>query len=202
MKISEIFASIQGEGRYIGRPQVFVRLTGCNLRCSWCDTKYAWECGKELTVDRVVREVARHKIKSVCITGGEPMLQLVELRQLVDRLKSRGYFIVLETNGTLYDRRIFSKVDCASVDMKPPSSKEKSDERILGKLRAKDQVKVVVADDRDLKYAKKVISKTKKAEVILQPAGGKDIKPLARKLLDLKMDSRVLPQLHKVVGLK
>ena len=227
MKVNEIFASIQGEGRYVGKPQVFVRLTGCNLRCRWCDTKYAWEDGglsqrstvhslqstvlagdsglktedrRQKTVDQIMREVKRHKIKSVCITGGEPMLQKGELRELVAGLKGSGYEVVLETNGTLYDKRIFDAVDCASVDMKPPSSGEKSDEKILKRLRRKDQVKVVVADGRDLKYAASVIKKSP-TEVIIQPTG-KRMKTLIKKALDLDLDARIIPQLHKLVGVR
>jgi len=225
MKVNEIFASIQGEGRYVGKPQVFVRLTGCNLRCRWCDTRYAWRGPQtkstvyslqstvltkdsgpktvdrgQKTVDQIMREIRSHKIRSVCITGGEPMLQKEELKLLVGRLKKAGYEVVLETNGTLYDKHIFEAVDCASVDMKPPSSGEKSDEKILKRLRRKDQVKVVVADGRDLKYAASVIKKSP-TEVIIQPTG-KRMKTLIKKALDLDLDARIIPQLHKLVGVR
>ena len=202
MKVSEIFASIQGEGRYIGRPQVFVRLAGCNLSCRWCDTGYAREGGVEKTVDEIVGEVGKHGIGSVCITGGEPMMQTAELRELIDKLKSMGYEIVLETNGTIYDKYIFESMDCVSVDMKPQSSGEKSDEEIIRKLCGKDQVKVVVADDRDLKYAGEIIAKAGDVEVILQPAGDKDFKYLAESVVDLKLNVSVLPKLNKLVGLR
>jgi len=201
MKVTEIFASIQGEGRYIGRPQVFVRLSGCNLRCSWCDSKYSWDGGKEMQVSDVLREIRRFRLLSVCITGGEPMLQRQELGRLIKGLKAKGYETVIETNGTLYDREIFSAVDCVSADMKPPSSKERSDERLLSRLRRKDQVKVVVADERDYDFAKKVMSKCR-AEVILQPCGGKRLKPLMERVLADRLDARVLPQLHKIAGVR
>ena len=180
MKVNEIFASIQGEGRYVGKPQVFIRLSGCNLRCRWCDTKYAWEGGREMTVGDVMKKVAKFKLKSVCITGGEPMLQVRELRKLVGMLKARGYEIVLQTNGTLYDAEVFRMVDCVSMDMKPPSSGEKSKELLLKRLKAKDQVKVVVADERDLRYARKIIGKSQ-TEVIIQPKSGKKLGKIARK---------------------
>jgi 7-carboxy-7-deazaguanine synthase len=201
MKVAEIFASIQGEGRYIGRPTAFVRLTGCNLRCRWCDTVYAYEGGREMTVAEVAKTVKMLGLRNVCVTGGEPMLQVAPLRELLGMLKNAGHEVVLETNGTLYDRVIFSTVDCVSMDMKPPSSGQKSDEKLLKKLKPKDQVKVVVADKKDLEYAKRIIRKSP-AEVILQPAGGKDVKALARKTLELKLECRVLPQLHKIAGLK
>ena len=128
------------------------------------------------------------------------MLQKEELKLLVGRLKKAGYEVVLETNGTLYDKHIFEAVDCASVDMKPPSSGEKSDEKILKRLRRKDQVKVVVADGRDLKYAASVIKKSP-TEVIIQPTG-KRMKTLIKKALDLDLDARIIPQLHKLVGVR
>ena len=201
MKVTEIFASIQGEGRYIGRPTTFVRLSGCNLRCSWCDTKYAYADGRQMTVAEVVKEVRRLGLRNVCITGGEPLLQAKELRGLLKQLRSAGCETVLETNGTIYDKEAFLAAACVSADMKPPSSGEKSDERILSKLSEKDQVKIIVADEKDMAYAKRIIPKSK-AEVVLQPLDGINMKKLAQDALKLKLDARVLPQLHKVVGLK
>jgi 7-carboxy-7-deazaguanine synthase len=201
MKVTEIFASLQGEGRYIGRPQVFVRLSGCNLDCSWCDSPHAKAPGKDMTVGEVVKEARRFGLRGVCITGGEPMLQLKPLRALMKALKGSGCEIVLETNGTRYDKEAFSKADCVSMDMKPPSSGVKSDESLLAKLRKKDQVKVVVADDADFEYARRIAKKSP-AEVIVQPVGGVDMKGIATKTIALGLDIRVLPQLHKVVGLR
>ncbi len=201
MKITEIFTSIQGEGRYIGKPQTFIRLSGCNMRCSYCDTKYSWKDGREKSVDSIMKKVKSLGLKSVCITGGEPMLQAKELKELLKKLKKCSYETVLETNGTLYDKTIFALVDCVSADMKPPSSGAKSDERILNKLRKKDQVKIIIADDKDLKYAQKIIAKTR-VEVILQPEGGKNIKSLVDKVLSKKITARVLPQLHKLINVK
>ncbi|MCX6695769.1 MAG: 7-carboxy-7-deazaguanine synthase QueE [Candidatus Altiarchaeota archaeon] len=201
MKVVEIFASIQGEGKHIGKPTVFVRLSGCNLECSWCDTKYAREGGKEMTVGEVVGEVKKHRINNVCITGGEPMLQLAELRQLVEKLGRLKYHTVLETNGTLYDKFVFDKVDCVSFDVKPPSSGEESDIRLLKKLMQKDQVKIVVSDEKDFKFAKRMLKKIP-VEVILQPAGGADIKWIAEKVIEEKLNARVLPQLHKIIKVK
>ncbi|MFH0862332.1 MAG: GTP cyclohydrolase, FolE2/MptA family [Candidatus Altiarchaeota archaeon] len=201
MKVAEIFASIQGEGRHIGKPTAFIRLTGCNLDCTWCDTKYARTGGKQLTVAEIVKAVRKLGLKSVCVTGGEPMLQLRELRQLLKHLRSAGCETVLETNGTIYDKEAFQAAGCVSADMKPPSSGEKSDERILSKLSEKDQVKVVVADDRDLAYAKRIVKKSK-AELIIQPVDGKEMRKLAQDVLKLKLDARVLPPAAQDIGVK
>jgi 7-carboxy-7-deazaguanine synthase len=201
MKVTEIFASLQGEGRYIGRPQVFVRLSGCNLDCSWCDTPHSKAPGRDMAVGDVVKAVRRYGPRGVCITGGEPMLQLKALRALVKGLKKCGCEVVLETNGTLYDREVFSLADCVSMDMKPPSSGEKSEESILRRLRKKDQVKVVVADGADFEYAK-AIAGISPAEVIVQPMGGTDVRGIAGRIIKEGLDVRVLPQLHKVVGLR
>jgi len=201
MRVKDIFASIQGEGKHIGKPTTFVRLSGCNLRCRWCDTRYAWTGGKEISVDEIVEHIRRMNLPNVCITGGEPMLQEKELEKLVGKLKRGGYHITLETNGTLYNKKIFDNVDCASVDMKPPSSGEKSDERILKKLKEKDQVKVIIANDRDLRFAKRITGKSK-VETILQPAAGANIKRIANKVIRQKINARLLPQLHKIIKLK
>ncbi len=101
MKVSEIFASIQGEGRIMGMPAAFVRLAGCNLNCEWCDTKYAWNVGKEMTVDEIVSEVNKIGLKDVVITGGEPLVQIDELSELVSKLYELGYVLHIETNGTI-----------------------------------------------------------------------------------------------------
>lgn len=201
MKVSEIFESIQGEGRCIGEPQVFVRLSGCNMRCTWCDTKYAWEGGKENSVQEVVDVVKSYKLNSVCITGGEPLLQADELLALIRALKDDDIKILLETNGSIYDIQVFNEVDHVALDLKPPSSGEKSVEFILSRLRPCDYVKVVVADDEDFMYAKKIIGKSG-VEVFLQPSDKGKFTWLADKVLEEKLNVRVLPQLHKVMGIK
>ncbi|MFC2162533.1 7-carboxy-7-deazaguanine synthase QueE [Candidatus Altiarchaeota archaeon] len=201
MKVIEVFASIQGEGRYIGRPSVFIRLAGCNLRCSWCDTKYAFTGGKELSVEELVYEVNRLNLSLVCITGGEPMLQIEQLRELVGKLQDVGHEVVVETNGTLYDEWVFDAADCVSMDMKPPSSGEESDIGILKKLKKKDQVKIVVAGDEDFEFAKDILKKTS-VEVILQPVDGANMSYIAEKVTKEGVDVRVLPQLHKLIGVR
>jgi 7-carboxy-7-deazaguanine synthase len=201
MKVVEVFASIQGEGKFIGEPTVFVRLAGCNMRCTWCDTKESWEGGEETSVDDVVKKVRSHGLDAVCITGGEPLLQADELLKLLRILRDEEYKIIIETNGSIYDIAVFNEVDHVACDMKPPSSGEKSDERILTRLRPCDYVKVVVADEGDLEYAKEMVGKSP-VEVFLQPADSGKLRWLAERVLEERIPARVLPQLHKVIGVK
>lgn len=201
MKVVEVFASIQGEGRFIGEPTCFVRLAGCNMRCSWCDTKKSWIGGEEKSVQEVAAEAESYGMSPVCLTGGEPMLQKEELIELIKKLRRKNHKLVLETNGSLYDRRVFEAVDHVACDMKPPSSGERSDESILGRLRPADYVKVVVAGDEDLFYAKKIASLSP-VEVFLQPDEPAKLNWLAGKVLEEGLRVRVLPQLHKMAGVK
>jgi 7-carboxy-7-deazaguanine synthase len=203
MMVNEIFLSIQGEGKEIGRPTVFIRLTGCNLRCNWCDTEYAFYEGKKMSVEEVLDEVDRYGIKRVCITGGEPLLQRDEVLVLVDALLSRGYEISIETNGSLPIDGIHENV-LISMDWKTPSSgeSEKMLESNLKFLREKDQLKFVIADERDYEYARDFLRKWRallSCEVIFQPVGVINIRWLAEKVLEDRLDVRVLPQLHKVI---
>ncbi len=201
MIINEIFMSIQGEGREIGKPTVFIRLTGCNLRCEWCDTKYAFYEGKEMSIEDVIKEAERYKIKRVCITGGEPLLQRDEVLKLVDVLLSKGYDISIETNGSLSIDGIPEGV-LISMDWKTPSSgeSEKMLESNLKLLKEKDQLKFVIADERDYEYAKDFLkSHDVECEVIFQPLGGLNLKWLAERALEDRLDVRVLPQLHKII---
>lgn len=201
MIINEIFMSIQGEGREIGKPTVFIRLTGCNLRCEWCDTKYAFYEGKEMSIEDVIKEAERYKIKRVCITGGEPLLQRDEVMELMDALLSKGYDISIETNGSLSIDGIPEGV-LISMDWKTPSSgeSEKMLESNLKLLKEKDQLKFVIADERDYEYAKDFLkSHDVECEVIFQPLGGLNLKWLAERALEDRLDVRVLPQLHKII---
>jgi len=161
MKMSEIFYSIEGEGIEIGRPEVFIRLAGCNLRCVWCDTKYALENGKEMGVEEVLHEVSKYPCKSVSITGGEPLLQRSELVGLIQRLKEKKYWIQLNTNGTIFDQKIFEMVDLITMDCKCPSSKMESKIDVLEKTQrlfnSKTQFKFVISNEEDYKYAKKIV---------------------------------------------
>ncbi|RPJ53565.1 MAG: radical SAM protein, partial [Methanobacteriota archaeon] len=139
MKTSEIFPSIQGEGRGQGLVTTFVRLAGCNLRCRWCDTRYAWDGGEEMSVDAVAAAVRDLGIRRICITGGEPLLQGDELSQLLAILAEEKYEIEIETNGTI-DPSPYHRYATICMDVKCPASGEESDLTLLARLGPKDSV--------------------------------------------------------------
>ncbi|MEM2293582.1 MAG: radical SAM protein [Nitrososphaerota archaeon] len=205
MKISEIFFSIEGEGIEIGRPEVFVRLSGCNLRCSWCDTKYALKNGKEMSIEEIIQEIGKYPCKNISITGGEPLLQRKELLELVKRLKNLGYWIQINTNGTIFDEEIFRLVDLISMDCKCPSSRMKSDLEVLKKTKDlfnfKTQFKFVISNEEDYEYAKKVVLSLNASNVIFQPEWNS--RKFTRKLVDLiKRDClniRIILQQQKMI---
>ncbi len=200
MIVNEIFLSIQGEGKDIGKPTVFVRLTGCNLRCTWCDTGYAFYEGKDMSIREIMKEVEKYGIGRVCITGGEPLLQKESL-DLTDRLIEEGYEVSIETNGALPIEGINKKA-VISMDWKTPSSgeTEKMRKENLKYLEEKDQLKFVIADEEDYEYALSFLRKhDARCETIFQPLGGLNIKWLAERVLEDKMDVMVLPQLHKII---
>ncbi len=200
MKITEIFYSIQGEGKQMGLPTIFVRTGGCNLKCDWCDTKYAWEGGKEMSLKKIREAVQEFSASRVCLTGGEPLIQ-DEIYELIDTLKE-GYDITVETNGSLDISRLTDMDLMISMDYKTPSSlmSEKMIERNLDLLRKCDQLKFVIADKDDYEYAKIVINEHEiKSDIILQPMGGKNLERIVEWVLDDNLEVRVLPQLHKII---
>lgn len=201
MKVNEIFLSLQGEGKEIGRPTVFIRLTGCNLRCVWCDTTYAFYEGKEMCIEDVMKEAETYGIKRVCITGGEPLLQRDDVLELMEALISKKYEISIETNGSLPIDGIPEEV-LISMDWKTPSSGEQDKmlESNLKALKEKDQLKFVIADERDYEYAKDFLrSHDVGCEMVFQPVGGIKIGWLAEKIIYDRIDVRILPQLHKII---
>lgn len=200
MKITEIFYSIQGEGKQMGLPTIFVRSGGCNLQCDWCDTKYAWEGGKEMSLKKIREAVQEFSASRVCLTGGEPLIQ-DEIYELIDTLKE-GYDITVETNGSLDISRLTDMDLMISMDYKTPSSlmSEKMIERNLDLLRKCDQLKFVIADKDDYEYTKIVINEHEiKSDIILQPMGGKNLERIVEWVLDDNLEVRVLPQLHKII---
>ena len=156
MRISEIFRSIQGEGLSQGLITTFIRLAGCNLACSWCDTPYAREGGKEVPLGDVFQAVEFSSCSRVCITGGEPLLQGEELGALVQKLDEAGYEVEIETNGTI-DFSPSSRIASICMDVKCPSSGEESDLSLLSRIGSGDAVKFVVDGTADLEYAQEVI---------------------------------------------
>ncbi len=206
MRVSEIFFSLQGEGIYIGAPTVFVRLYGCDLRCEWCDTMYAVEGGefRTMSVSEVVERVEGLRCKTVCITGGEPLLQEEEVTELAAILLKGGYHILLETSGHMEPPPVFFDDGCViSLDCKCPGSAMESstDFGLFRKLGEKDQLKFVIKDEADYLYAKGVLREhPTKACVVFQPVGGTEMKWIADRVLRDKMRGvRVLPQLHKLI---
>lgn len=200
MKICEYFRSIQGEGLSIGVPTYFIRTAGCNLRCAWCDTTYAQEGGKEMSVDEIMEMV--DDTENVCITGGEPMLQ-EDILKLIGKLLKAGKKIVVETNGSKDISKIpKNKRIMVSLDVKCPSS-GMSEENLLSNLKhigKKDQLKFVIGDQIDLNYAIRFIRENRTdANVVFSAVGGMNLLPIAEEVVHRKLNVRVLPQLHKII---
>ena len=205
MRITEIFKSIQGESTYAGAPCIFIRLTGCNLRCVWCDTEYAFFGGEELSVDEAVKRVGRLGGELVEITGGEPLLQ-EEVYPLMDQLLRKGYEVMLETSGQRKIDRIPPEV-VKIVDVKCPDSGEANSFAIenLEHLAPHDQVKFVILTRRDYEFSRDFTRERRLAErvnaVIFSPVHGElDPKELAEWMLaDGLAGVRLGCQLHKII---
>lgn len=206
LKINEIYKSIQGESSHTGLPCVFVRLTGCNLRCSWCDTEYAFYDGKEMTLKEVVAAVDRCGISLVELTGGEPLMQK-EVHPLMQTLLEKGYTVMLETGGSLPINEVPEQV-IKIMDLKCPGSGEVSRNNYenLRYLTPADEVKFVILDRKDYDWSKKILNKYsihKKAQVLFSPVYEKlDLKDLAQWVLDDNLPVRLQTQLHKVIWSK
>lgn len=203
LKISEIFFSAEGEGLRQGEPTIFIRLSGCNLRCSFCDTRYAWEDGRELRLEEIITQIARIKKKYpvnwVCLTGGEPLLQ--EVRPLVRWLKRAGYRIHLETNGT---RPLSFIPDWLAVSPKPPNYLITRDCR-----QQADEVKLVVSRSLTLEEIKKMRQAlAKRIPLLLQPQSSAawSYKKAWRLYLQAVQaglkNIRLACQLHKIYAIK
>lgn len=202
MRITEIFASISGEGTRQGAPAVFVRFAGCNLRCAWCDTGYSFETGTTMDMDAVFAEVARYGIPFVVITGGEPLLQEEELVPLLKALKGAGYDIEIETNGTLAVGAVQAYATIC-MDMKCPSSGMSSDPALLATLRPCDMVKFVVAGRADCAFAEEILaSRPTAAEAVISPVWGADYGEIVAFLMERQPPARLQVQLHKILGVQ
>jgi 7-carboxy-7-deazaguanine synthase len=202
MRVTEIFFSIQGEGTRAGRPCVFVRFTGCDLRCGYCDTAYAFHGGVDMTREQILAEVARHPSRFVLLTGGEPMLQK-ELPELARELLALGYEVAVETHG----QRPLEALPAAAiriVDVKTPGSGEPpADLAYLEALAPHDEVKFVVCSEEDFRWSERIVREHRlegRAHVLFSPVWGSvDAKDLARWLLESGLDARLSLQIHKVV---
>ncbi|HPC55780.1 MAG TPA: radical SAM protein [Methanolinea sp.] len=200
MMVNEIFRSIQGEGINQGRPCTFIRFAGCNLDCSWCDTRRARSGGREMDRDAILGRVRELGGRYVCITGGEPLMQGPPLLSLVQDLFSAGYAIDIETNGTL-DFSPFQPYAGICMDVKCPSSGEKSNLALLPLLSDRDAVKFVVSDLKDCEYAAGVMQTVPHGtQVFFSPVGGTDPLVVARFLIREDLPARLQLQLHKVIG--
>lgn len=202
MKIAEIFLSLQGEGKNQGRPCLFIRLAGCNLKCRWCDTPESRGAGREMGLDAILEQVWRINPPYVCITGGEPLLQGEELERLLASLQKRGTTIDIETNGTV-DFTRFQPYASVCMDVKCPSSGEQSTLSLLEKIRPQDSVKFVVKDEADCRYAQEVLKTHRVAgEIFLSPVYGTDYNILSKFLLTNNLPARMQVQLHRIIGVK
>ncbi len=203
MKVCEIFRSIQGESSYIGIPCIFVRFTGCNLRCSYCDTKYAYTEGKEMSDIEILNEINKYGINLVEITGGEPLLQK-GVASLIQKLLDQGYKVLIETNGSQSIKGI-DKRAIVILDVKTPGSgmHNAMDFSNFDELKESDEIKFVITDRRDYEWSKDLIYKfslNEKCHILLSPAYG-IISPemLAKWMLEDRLEARLNFQLHKYI---
>jgi len=204
LTVNEIFYSIQGESTRAGQPCVFVRLTACDLRCSWCDTPYAFHEGRKASVDDVLAEVEGYGCPLVEITGGEPLLQ-EDVYPLMDRLLARGRTVMLETGGHRPVTRVPTAV-VKIVDVKCPGSGEadKNDWANLERLAAHDEVKFVIKDRTDYEFAGDVVRRyglaSRCAAILYSPVHGVlDPKTLSEWMLADHVPARLQLQLHKYI---
>ena len=204
LTINEIFHSIQGESTHAGRPCVFVRLTGCDLRCRWCDTPYAFHEGRQMTVDDVLSAVDAYPCPLVEVTGGEPLLQ-PDVYPLLHRLVEAGKTVLLETGGHIDVSHVPPAV-VKVIDVKCPGSGEAdhNEWNNLDRLSDHDEVKFVVRDRPDYEFARDVIRRhqleSRCAAVLLSPVHGVlDPHQLAEWALEDGLTARVQIQLHKIL---
>ena len=203
LRVTEIFASIQGESTRAGLPTVFVRLTGCPLRCAWCDTEYAFRGGTHMSEDDILAAIAAHGIPTVCITGGEPLAQRAVLG-LMHRLCDMGYRVSIETCGALDIAEMDARV-VRVLDWKAPSSGECDKNRLenLRHLRAHDEIKFVLANETDYRWACAQIRQHRLSErctLLFSPVAG-HLSPaaLAEWIVRDRLPVRFQLQLHKVL---
>ncbi|HET9358270.1 MAG TPA: radical SAM protein [Vicinamibacterales bacterium] len=204
LTVNEIFYSVQGESTYAGRPCVFVRLTACDLRCSWCDTEYAFHEGRKREVDEVLDDVDRYECPLVEVTGGEPLLQ-ESVYPLMEGLLARGKTVLLETGGHRSTAHVPADV-VTILDVKCPGSGESARNcwENLERLRPRDEVKFVVKDRADYEFARDVVCSralgARAAAIHFSPVHGVlDPKTLSEWVLADRLPVRVQLQLHKYI---
>jgi len=204
LKINEIYFSIQGESSYAGLPCVFIRLTGCNLRCTYCDTEYAFYEGQDYSVKDVIAKVGEYDCKLVEITGGEPLVQDQECRELMTTLCNKGYEVMLETGGSLPINEIDNRVKIV-MDLKCPSSgmMKKNLYDNINFLKKNDELKFVMGSREDYEWTKEIIKNYRleeKCELLFSVVFGK-LEPLdlVEWMLQDKVKARFQLQMHKFI---
>lgn len=203
LRIKEIFYSLQGESSKTGLPTIFIRLTGCPLRCSYCDTAYAFHGGSLMSFEDILNKLKKYSTKHVCVTGGEPLAQK-NTEKLLTLLADNNFLVSIETSG----ERDISKVDkriMIVMDLKTPDSNEAEKNRYtnLEFLKSSDQIKFVICSRNDYLWSRDTIKKynlTQRAEVLFSPSYN-DIKPveLAQWILEDELNVRLQIQLHKIL---
>jgi len=203
LRINEIFYSIQGESSLAGLPCIFIRLTYCNLRCSYCDTEYAFYEGTDYTIEKILAEIKKYECKLVEVTGGEPLIQK-EVLPLMKILCDSGYDVIIETSGSLSIKEIDKRVKII-MDLKCPSSKmaEKNLYENIDVLKLNDEVKFVIGNRQDYDWSKNVISQyqlTEKCSVLFSNVF-EELKPvqLAEWILEDNLKVRFQIQMHKYI---
>ncbi|MDD2741485.1 MAG: 7-carboxy-7-deazaguanine synthase QueE [Rhodocyclaceae bacterium] len=203
LRITEIFYSLQGEASRVGLPTVFIRLTGCPLRCIWCDTEYSFSGGAPATIESVLAEVAKYPTKQVCVTGGEPLSQK-ECLPLLSALCDAGYEVSLETSGALDIAAVGPRV-ARIMDIKAPGSGE-CDKNLwanLAALNQRDEIKIVIASREDYEWARDVLRERQLdllCPVLFSPAQGQiEAADLADWILKDGLPVRFQLQLHKLL---
>lgn len=200
LRITEIFHSIQGESTHAGRPCTFVRLAGCNLRCRWCDSAYTFTGGDKMSIDDVVARVKSYGCPLVEVTGGEPLAQAESL-DLVRRLADEGFEVLIETSGSIDIAPVDPRA-AIILDIKCPGSGEAGKNRWenIDHLKAKDEIKFVIADRADYDWSRRVIEERKldRWTILFSPVWGEmDMQQLAGWMLADHVPARFQTQLHK-----
>jgi len=201
LNITEIFYSLQGEAKEVGIPTVFVRLTGCPLRCNYCDTAYAFKGNNPLSIESIMEQVEKYNTRYVCVTGGEPMAQSNCLI-LLDTLIEAGYKVSMETSGSIDISPVNKKVSVV-MDLKTPSSTEKSQNRYenIALLESKDQLKFVIASRSDFDWCCNILESYDVLSDVLFSPVYESLKPvdLADWILEKQLNVRLQVQLHKLL---
>ena len=201
LKINEIFYSIQGESSYAGLPCIFIRLTYCNLRCSYCDTDYAFYNGTDMKISEIISDINKYPAKLIMITGGEPLLQ-ENCIHLMQELLNKSYSVMLETSGSLKLKDVPKSV-IKIVDFKCPTSNmmNKNDWTIITDIQKEDEIKFVIANKEDYDWSKKMIKKynlNKVCPILFSPVYNKiDMSTLADWILKDGLNVKLQMQLHK-----